>query len=146
MSDQDRARNCHNGFLFVRPAMREVKMSPLLPRLNLLVLRSLDMPTAVSFYQLLGLKFKPEKHGTGPEHYSSQIGDVVLEIYPAGAVTDVDRTTRLGFEVQELDEIVGILRANGHRVFSRTQSFSLGLRSVIIDPDGRSVELLQTDS
>ncbi len=104
------------------------------------------MPTAVSFYQVLGLKFKPEKHGTGPEHYSSQIGDVVLEIYPAGAATDVDRTTRLGFEVQALDEIVGILRANGHKVSQEPKASAWGFRSVTIDPDGRSVELLQTDS
>ncbi len=105
MSDQYWARNCHNGLLPVRPvAIDEMKMSPPLPRLHLLVLRSLDVSKAISFYhQLLGLKFKPEKHRTGPEHYSSQIGDLVLEIYPASAATDVDRTTRLGFEVQELE-------------------------------------------
>ena len=123
-----------------------MKMSPSLPRLNLLVLRSLDMSTAVSFYQLLGLVFKPEKHGTGPEHYSSQIGEVVLEIYPASTETDVDRTTRLGFEVPELLEILGILRANGHKVSQEPKASAWGLRSVIIDPDGRSVELLQTDN
>ncbi len=123
-----------------------MKMSPPLPRLHLLVLRSLDVSKAISFYQLLGLKFKPEKHGTGPEHYSSQIGDLVLEIYPASAATDVDRTTRLGFEVQELEEIVGILRENGHEVSQQPKASAWGLRSVIIDPDGRSVELLQTDS
>ncbi len=70
----------------------------------------------------------------------------MLEIYPAGVATDVDRTTRLGFDVQELDEIVGILRANGHKVSQEPKASAWGLRSVIIDPDGRSVELLQTDS
>jgi hypothetical protein len=34
------------------------------------------------FFEGLGLKFVLEKHGDGPEHFSCQVGEKVLEIYP----------------------------------------------------------------
>lgn len=122
-----------------------MNMSAPLPRLNLLVLRSLNLSAAVGFYQLLGLRFGTEKHGSGPEHWSSQVEGLVLEIYPARSDADVDRTTRLGFEVQELGQLESTLRSAGYRIAQEAKASPWGLRSVVVDPDGRSVELLQVE-
>ena len=55
----------------------------LTPRLNLIVLRSPEPVKSVAFYQLLGIGFEQEQHGTGPVHWAAETGSVVLEIYPA---------------------------------------------------------------
>lgn len=52
--------------------------------LTLLVLYCSDVDASLRFYERLGLSFVKEQHGAGPVHYSTQIGDVVLELYPAG--------------------------------------------------------------
>ena len=52
-------------------------------RLNLVVLRSPDVERAKRFYELLGLTFAKHRHGSGPEHYASEDGPLVFEIYAA---------------------------------------------------------------
>ncbi|WP_437832113.1 VOC family protein [Sorangium sp. So ce1153] len=52
--------------------------------LTLVVLYCSDIDVSLRFYERLGLSFVKEQHGAGPIHYSSQLGDVVLELYPAG--------------------------------------------------------------
>lgn len=49
---------------------------------NTYVLRTDDMDKLVSFFSDLGLTFKTEKHGSGPEHYACEKNGKVLEIYP----------------------------------------------------------------
>ena len=56
--------------------------------LNLVVLRSSDLLRAAGFYELLGIRFQREQHGTGPEHLAAQLGPAVLEIYPQAGEQD----------------------------------------------------------
>lgn len=50
--------------------------------LNLLILRAKAPSKLVSFYEKLGMTFVIGQQGSGPEHYSAKIGEVVFEIYP----------------------------------------------------------------
>jgi hypothetical protein len=78
--------------------------------LTLLVIRCRDLERWRSFYQALGLEFAPEKHGSGPHHYSSRLGSTVLELYPS---TKAVGGLRFGFSVADVvegvaaDELVG---------------------------------------
>ncbi|MCK0472476.1 hypothetical protein [Halalkalibacter sp. APA_J-10(15)] len=49
--------------------------------INLVVISSLNIEKSVTFYEALGLIFKKEQHGNGPEHYACEIGNLVFEIY-----------------------------------------------------------------
>jgi catechol 2,3-dioxygenase-like lactoylglutathione lyase family enzyme len=53
-------------------------------RISLIVLRCVDILKSKVFYEQFGLQFVEEKHGDGPKHFSSQIGETVLELYPIG--------------------------------------------------------------
>lgn len=53
-------------------------------QLNLVVLRSLDIERARTFYEVLGLVFTKHAHGKGPEHLSAEIAGAVFEISGAG--------------------------------------------------------------
>ena len=68
------------------------------PKLNLLVLYSANIEKSHDFYQTLGLQFVKEKHGRGPEHYASQLSNLVLELYPGKEINKV----RLGFSVDDI--------------------------------------------
>ena len=113
------------------------RVSPI--HLNLLVLKTHDLPRLLVFYELLGLKFTPEQHGKGPVHYSTQVGTVVLELYPLPEGERVDATTRLGFAVTDLVDLVGALPASAIR--SPLKATPRGQRVVVCDPDGRTLEL-----
>jgi catechol 2,3-dioxygenase-like lactoylglutathione lyase family enzyme len=108
-------------------------------KLNLLVLRTPRLEDLRRFYSALGARFESERHGNGPEHYAATLGgDLVLELYPTldGALPDPG--LRLGLSVDDLGEA---LRSLGQTATPRQTPW--GLRALVRDPDGRTVELLQ---
>lgn len=108
--------------------------------LNLLVIRSADIDHAVRFYQAIGLTFIKHAHGNGPEHYASEQGQFVFEIYPHSK----DQTTeyvRIGFAVRMLDEVIEKLRRIGVSVLKAPEPTEWGRRAIVSDFDGHRVEL-----
>jgi predicted enzyme related to lactoylglutathione lyase len=68
----------------------------------------------------------------------------MLEVYPLledGAATDA--TTRLGFAVASVVEVVQALQALGTPVVTEPQTTKWGFRGVVRDPDGRAIEIYQ---
>jgi lactoylglutathione lyase len=112
-------------------------------QLNLIVIRSLDLERSVNFYQMLGLSFIKHRHGSGLEHFSSQVEQLTFEIYPHTAKAESTTGTRLGFRVLDLDEIVIKLQQEGVSIILQPTSSEWGRRAVVIDPDRHRVELTQ---
>jgi len=109
-------------------------------KLNLLVLRTPKLEDLRRFYSALGARFQSERHGNGPEHYAATVGDdLVLELYPALDGSTPDAGLRLGLSVDDIGET---LRALGQTATPRQTQW--GLRALVRDPDGRTVELLQS--
>ncbi|WP_062432333.1 VOC family protein [Herbidospora daliensis] len=92
--------------------------------IDLVVLYTDRLDECHAFYSGLGLTFQQERHGTGPEHFSTQLGPTVLELYPAG---DKPPTGRLR---------LGLTVCAGH-------GFAPGNHTVT-DPDGRTIALSVT--
>ena len=117
------------------------------PTLSLLVLRAADVEASPRFYSALGIVFVQERHGSGPLHFSCEMGNVVIEIYPAKAgVTQEPKTagaTMIGFTVADLDATLNAL--NQQETSSPTVSDS-GRWANVLDPDGRVVQLTETIS
>jgi lactoylglutathione lyase len=108
-------------------------------KLNLLVLRTPKLEELKTFYSALGARFENERHGNGPEHYAATLSDgLVLELYPALDGATPDAGLRLGLSVDDVGET---LRSLGQTATPRQTQ--CGLRALVRDPDGRSVELLQ---
>src|SRR5258708_39784504 len=118
--------------------------------LNLVVLRAANLEISLKIYQSLGLEFVQEQHGNGPIHYSCEIGNTVIEIYPGKPGTAPDRknagATTIGFQVEDLDTVVIALGNNGIIIITAPQDSAWGRRAVVQDPDGRAVELSQAKS
>jgi len=112
------------------------------PILNLVVLRSPDIDRAAQFYQSLGLLFTKHAHGKGPEHYSSEVYGFVFEIYPLTPQSGPTITTRIGFNVDDVDGLVKSVAALGAEIISPAKDSEWGRRAVVKDLDGHTVELL----
>ncbi len=113
------------------------------PRVNLVVLRVADIDRAAAFYRLLGFDFVKHAHGTGPQHYASDAGGVVFELYPATAEQGVSSSTRIGFAVAHVDDAAAKLSAfSGARLVTAPKDSEWGRRAVVADPDGHRIELV----
>jgi lactoylglutathione lyase len=112
------------------------------PRLNLVVIRSPDIDRAAAFYRSLGLLFTKHSHGSGPEHYSSEVGGLVFEIYPLADGQPPTTAVRVGFVVDDIDSVVRLVTEAGAAVVSAPRDSPWGRRAVVRDLDGHSVELV----
>jgi lactoylglutathione lyase len=113
------------------------------PRVNLFVLRVADIDRAAAFYRLLGFQFVKHVHGTGPEHYAAEADGFVFELYPATAEQGVSSSARVGFTVDDIDEITARLcGVAGAKVVVAPKDSEWGRRAVVADPDGHRVELV----
>jgi lactoylglutathione lyase len=113
--------------------------------LSLLVLRTARVDDCLKFYQGLGLAMVEEKHGKGPVHYSSSSNGVTVEIYPETqknfTESRVERSVRLGFAVESLAATLESLETLGATVLNPPSITQWGHLAVILDPDGREVEI-----
>ena len=122
------------------------------PTLNLVVLRCNDLARSRRFYDALGLRFVDERHGERPPHLAATLpGGTVVELYPAAEPTSplpavpaqVARDPRLGFAVEHIDAVVAHIEGEGGQVIVRPADGDDRVRrAIVVDPDGRRVELL----
>ncbi len=112
-------------------------------KLNLVVIRVAEMDKAAEFYVQLGVEFTKHRHGSGPEHYSAELGDVVFEIYPRSAEDMGGAETRLGFQVASVEAVVSRMEIAGAQIVSPPKDSPWGRRAVIADLDGHRIELTE---
>jgi hypothetical protein len=111
--------------------------------LNLVVIRAQDINRLASFYAALGYHFTRHRHGTGPEHLSSTIGETVFEIYPVKSSNESTVSTRLGFSVPSLTNALSQLRRIHATVLVEPSDTPFGRRAVVKDFEGHKVELYE---
>ena len=115
---------------------------PTAPTLSLVVVYAENIEATREFYSLLGLTFKDERHGNGPNHYSASLGDAVFEIYPLQD-GDLVGSLRLGFGVASVDRTVETLKQRRVKIVTEPRDSPWGRRAVVADPNGNRVELTQ---
>lgn len=103
--------------------------------ISYIVLKCVDLPRTLRFYESLGLTFKTEHHGQGPAHHSTQIGGMTLELYPATMHIPMG-PARMGIAVADVAAAVQSLEAQGAQQ-KDTPDGSVCFH----DPDGRTIEL-----
>lgn len=109
---------------------------------NLLVIRSSDIERAVTFYQAIGIRFELHAHGKGPKHYASETCGFVFEIYPQRDDSNTTTNTRIGFNVDSVDDCLDLLAKLNVDVVSTAKDSQWGRRAVVRDLDGHTVELV----
>lgn len=111
-------------------------------KVKLLVIRTGDTEKLAKFYELLGFVFEYHKHGNSPYHYSATVDQTVIEMYPLTKnQSEADKSLRLGFEIDNFDKTIELLKENNIVFASEPVSTIFGFMAVVIDPDGRKIEL-----
>ena len=111
------------------------------PALNLVVIRSTDIERARRFYFAVGLLIRRDSHDSGPPHYVAVVCGLVFEIYPLAPGQPPTSGTRLGFQVEAVDELVPLLIEAGGSMVVGPKDISGGRHAIVADPDGHRVEL-----
>ncbi len=112
-------------------------------RISLMVIKNHQIHELAKFYTLLGLFFEYHQHGKGVFHYSTVLNEIVFEIYPTPKNTSTDNTTRLGFEVKNLDTLIKELKNKNVKIQNLPTQTEYGYWAVIEDLDGRKFELTE---
>jgi dihydropteroate synthase len=112
------------------------------PVLNYLAIKCVRLEACLAFYSALGFEFEPEVHSQVPLHHVARKGDQTLELHGAAARGEpTGDGTRLGLAVADLPAAVAAAVAAGAVLQRPPQEGPWGLRAVLVDPDGRRVEL-----
>jgi hypothetical protein len=107
-----------------------------------LVIRTENIAVLKEMYEQLGLEFTYHRHGNGPFHYSSEMNGLVFEIYPSRNLRDLQpEAVRLGFEVDDLSELIGKLKNTDWNIIGDLSETEWGITALVQDRDGRKVEL-----
>jgi lactoylglutathione lyase len=111
--------------------------------LKLIVIKTKNIDELVKFYQLIGLHFDKHQHGKGAIHYATIIKGIVFEIYPLKGELNADNSLRLGFEVNNLTELMTKLALNNVKIINYPKQTEFGFMALVEDFDGRKIELNQ---
>lgn len=114
-----------------------------MPQLALVVIRSVDTTRSRRFYESLGLTFCEEQHGNGPLHLACELGEAVFEIYPSTSSLSPTVGARIGFRVEDISAAMASIVNLGGEIVSLPKESPWGRRTVLRDPDGHIVELLE---
>lgn len=109
--------------------------------LNLIVIRVEDLIKSKKFYEILGINFSYEQHGSGEKHLCARLSGIVFEIYPNSNNIDTS-AVRLGFRVSSVDKVIKDLEEIETVIVSPPKDSQWGRRAVILDPDGYKIELV----
>ncbi len=93
------------------------------------------------------MSFIYHRHGKGPFHYSAEIeNNLIFEIYPLlSRQNQVNTSLRLGFKVENLDELIEKLASENVVIERKPQQSKWGYYAVIRDLDGRKIELKEIE-
>ena len=114
--------------------------------INAVILKTNRLEATVSFYRHLGITLTEEKHGDGPIHFTCKIQGAHFGVYEHGPWTKEERRaigqeTMIGFEVESISEALSNFTKEELRVMIEPEEVEWGKRCVLLDPDGRPVEL-----
>ncbi len=120
----------------------------MIERIDALVLFTARLAETAAFYRAIGLPLEDERHEEGPAHLACDLGGAHVALFEAKATGDAlarghGGSSLVGFRVPSLEEAVAAVRAAGGRVEIEPQDVPWGRRAVVLDPDGRAVELNQ---
>lgn len=112
-----------------------------------IVLWTARLRETTTFYQALGLPLEEVHHDDGPSHWQCDVAGVHFALYEQDEGDSPPPEYRsagaslLGFDVDVLDDVYLAAKSVGARVLIRPEDVPWGRRAVVLDPDGRTVEL-----
>lgn len=106
------------------------------------VLVSKDINRTRDFYQFLGFEFAAEKHGNGPDHFSTLLKDTVCEIYPE-LPSKRDKIFFIVW-VPDIENCVKNISSYGGKLLEGIKQDKGKAKQILVeDPDGRILKIIE---
>lgn len=120
----------------------------MIKHVDAIVLFTTRTEECVKLYRALGLTLTEEQHEGGPRHWACDLGEVHFAIYGAKKGGDAvarptGGATQIGFRVEDLGFAFAAAKSAGAEVVAEPEDVPWGRRAIVLDPDGRAVELNQ---
>jgi lactoylglutathione lyase len=109
-----------------------------------ITLNSSQPDLLLRFYSLLGFQFSQKSIDKGSRAWQGQLGDVSLEVF--GILETYSNKVpgvQMSFNVKGLDSLVAQFRMLNAQIMMEPLDLKTGKMAIVMDPDGRSVELIQ---
>jgi predicted enzyme related to lactoylglutathione lyase len=112
-----------------------------------LVLFTARVDAVVAFYRALGVPLEAEEHGDGVRHFACELGATHFAVFAAPAGDAPEHRSGgsqfFGLSVASAEAAVAAAKARGAPVVEPPTRYAWGVRALVRDPDGRTVELFQ---
>ncbi|MBL7543456.1 MAG: VOC family protein [Bdellovibrionaceae bacterium] len=112
--------------------------------LRSLVIATSQIKDVLRFYQNLGLEFKTKKVALGTEYYWTLANGLEIAFLEKPDIKlEAQPHYLLSFRVKEIDKKYQQFVANKFIGIMDPTDFDEGRKAIVLDPDGRSVEMLE---
>ncbi|MBX2989025.1 MAG: VOC family protein [Bdellovibrionaceae bacterium] len=119
------------------------------PQLTSLIINTAHPVEMLEFYGRLGLHFETKKISKGGQCHKAFIGPVELSLFEAhaGAPFRAAPDVQLTFRIMELDKVVRDLSLiKGVECLMDPTLLPEGKKAILLDPDGRAIELIEMNA
>lgn len=112
-------------------------------KLRSIVIATSQLKKVISFYELLGLEFQKKGVTLGTEFYWTIADDLEIAfIEKQNVAMGAQPHYLLSFKVEDVDSLFEKLTQDGFLGVLDPTQFDEGRKAILLDPDGRSVELI----
>ena len=115
-----------------------------------LVLFTGRLREVVAFYRGIGVPLEAEDHGDGATHYACEVGSTHFAVFEAALGQALAHGSGgsmfFGLSVVSARDAVDAAKAQGGAVVESPTEYPWGTRALVLDPDGRTVELFERAS
>ena len=96
------------------------------------------------FYSILGFQFIQKQVNKGSQAWMGSCGDMNLEIFNIKeSFSSRSPSVQMTFKVGNIEKMIGEFKKIQAQVMVEPMAIDQGLIAIVMDPDGRSVELSQ---
>lgn len=112
-----------------------------------LILFTSRVDEVVAFYRALGVPLEAEEHGDGVKHFACELGATHFAVFPGRAGDALEHKSGgsefFGLSVASVDAALAAAKSRGAAEVQPPTRYPWGVRALVRDPDGRTVELFQ---
>lgn len=112
------------------------------PRINKVVLKSMNCEKLVEFYFELGMLFHKETNENNRMIYTYVYGDIIFEICEVDNEKETTKNSSLRFVIDEIDGYIDGLKEMGIKIIKDSWTTETHQHILINDPDRNIIELM----
>ena len=109
-----------------------------------ITLNSAQPDLLLRFYTVLGFKFSQKAVDKGTQAWLGHLGDLSIEVFSIKeSFSQKTAGVQMSFHVKALEDLIKQFRNLKIEIMIEPLEVQSGLMAIVIDPDGRSIELTQ---